>query len=81
MHERRYDRYLDCIHVFDDYVERLWILLQRMNEYRDTTTVIICADCGRGAAGDWVAHEAGLEGSDSIWIGPSPIQVYSTEYF
>jgi len=81
VHQRRYDRYLDYIHVFDDYVEHFWILLRRLDAYRDTTTVTISTERGRGASGDWAEHETELEGSDSIWIGSSPIQVYSTEYF
>jgi arylsulfatase A-like enzyme len=68
-HERRYDRYLDTIHVFDGYLERLWTLLQGMDEYRNNTTLIITTDHGRGHdPKDWVKHEAGLAGSEAIWI-------------
>jgi hypothetical protein len=68
-HERRYDRYLDYIHLFDRYLARLWTLLQGMNEYRNNTTLIITTDHGRGHdPKDWVEHEAGLAGSEAIWI-------------
>jgi hypothetical protein len=68
-HERRYDRYLDYIHVFDGYLERLWTLLQGMDEYRNNTTLIITTDHGRGHdPKDWVEHAAGLAGSEAIWI-------------
>jgi phosphopentomutase len=46
-HQRRYDRYLDYIHVFDSYLKRLWTLLQSMDEYRNNTTLIITTDHGR----------------------------------
>jgi len=70
-HQRRYDRYLDYIHVFDSYLERLWTLLQSMDEYRDNTTLIISTDHGRGRDPEqWVEHGAGPEyaGSEAIWI-------------
>jgi hypothetical protein len=70
-HERRYDRYLDYIHVFDSYLNRLWTLLQSMPEYRDNTTLIITTDHGRGHdPKEWVEHGAGPEyaGSEAIWI-------------
>jgi hypothetical protein len=68
-HQRRYDRYLDYIRVLDGYLERLWTLLQQMDEYRNNTTLIITTDHGRGHdPKDWVEHEAGLAGSEAIWI-------------
>ena len=68
-HERRYDRYLDYIHVFDNYLKRLWALLQSMDEYRENTTLIITTDHGRGHdPKEWVEHGAGLAGSEAIWI-------------
>ncbi|HXV35685.1 MAG TPA: sulfatase-like hydrolase/transferase [Myxococcota bacterium] len=68
-HERRYDRYLDYIHVFDDYLRRLWTLVQSIDEYRDATTIIITTDHGRGHdPKEWVEHAVGLDGSEEIWI-------------
>ncbi len=68
-HQRRYDRYLDYIHVFDSYLERLWTLLQSMDEYRDNTTLIITTDHGRPHdPKEWVEHGAGMAGSEAIWI-------------
>jgi hypothetical protein len=68
-HQRRYDRYLDTIHVFDRYLKRLWALLQSMDEYRDNTTVIITTDHGRPHdPRAWVEHGAGMPGSEAIWI-------------
>jgi hypothetical protein len=68
-HQRRYDRYLDTIHVFDSYLERLWTLLQSMDEYRDRTTLIVTTDHGRPHdPKEWVEHGAGMAGSEAIWI-------------
>ncbi len=68
-HQRRYDRYLDYIQVFDSYLRRLWTLLQSIDEYRDNTTLIITTDHGRGHdPKQWVEHEFGLDGSEAIWI-------------
>jgi hypothetical protein len=70
-HQRRYDRYLDYIHVFDRYLERLWKQIQSLDAYRDRTTLIITTDHGRGHdPKEWVEHGAGeaLAGSEAIWI-------------
>ncbi len=70
-HQRRYDRYLDYIHVFDSYLKRLWTLLQDMDEYRNQTTLIITTDHGRPHdPKEWVEHGAGPQyaGSEAIWI-------------
>jgi len=70
-HERRYDRYLDYVHVADGYLKRLWTLLQSMDEYRDNTTLIVTTDHGRGHdPKQWVEHgaEPELAGSEAIWI-------------
>jgi len=68
-HQRRYDRYLDYIHVFDSYLKRLWGLLQSMEEYRNNTTLIITTDHGRPHdPKEWVEHGAGMAGSEAIWI-------------
>ncbi len=68
-HQRRYDRYLDYIHLFDSYLERLWSLLQSMDEYRNNTTLIITTDHGRPHDPKaWVEHGAGMPGSEAIWI-------------
>ena len=70
-HQRRYDRYLDYIHVFDSYLKRLWTLLQSMDEYRDNTSLIVTTDHGRPHdPKEWVEHGVGEQyaGSEAIWI-------------
>ncbi len=68
-HSRRYDRYLDYLRVADDYLRELWTTLERMEFYRGKTTLILTTDHGRGLEpSDWVEHEAGVAGSEDIWI-------------
>ncbi len=73
-HARRYDLLLDSIANFDGYLERLWTTIQSMKQYRDSTTLIVTADHGRGSRlEDWGSHGKNIEGADRIWlaaIGP-----------
>jgi hypothetical protein len=68
-HARRYDRLLDCLHLKDDALRRIWEALQSMPGYRDQTTLIVTTDHGRGARPkDWPDHDASVPGSSEIWI-------------
>ncbi|HKN47627.1 MAG TPA: alkaline phosphatase family protein, partial [Candidatus Polarisedimenticolia bacterium] len=68
-HARRYDRYLDGIHVFDRFLEDLWTALESSPGYRGRTTLILTTDHGRGVKPkDWVEHGEGIAGSEDIWI-------------
>ncbi len=49
-------------------VER-WDTVQSLAPYRGRTTLVVTTDHGRGnAPRDWVDHDAGIEGSENIWI-------------
>ena len=68
-HARRYDLVLDYLHLADQYLAELWNTLQSMDRYRGRTTLIITTDHGRGRTPqDWAEHDAGIEGSQDIWI-------------
>lgn len=68
-HARRYDRLLDCLHLTDQLLGELWRTVQSIERYRDRTTLIITTDHGRGRTlVDWVDHDAGIEGSQDIWL-------------
>lgn len=73
-HGRRYDRYLHAAHRSDDFLRRLWELVQSIPEYKDQTTIVIAPDHGRGSSiRDWTSHGAKIEGAEYIWlamIGP-----------
>ncbi|MGE0466150.1 MAG: AP protein [Steroidobacteraceae bacterium] len=68
-HARRYDRLLDYLQLTDRHLGELWATLQSMDRYRGNTTLIVTTDHGRGrTAADWAEHDAGIEGSQDIWI-------------
>jgi hypothetical protein len=73
-HQRRYDLVLDDLHALDDWFHELWTTLQGTPAYRDSTTVIITTDHGRGRTPrDWTDHGADVPGAGEIWlavIGP-----------
>lgn len=47
----------------------MWETVQSLPEYRDSTTIILITDHGRGNAPvDWKSHGAKIRGSDRIWI-------------
>ena len=68
-HARRYDRLLDYLNVADQFLEELWTVVQSLRTYRGRTTLIVTTDHGRGRAPkDWTEHEAGIEGSQDVWV-------------
>jgi len=68
-HARRYDLVLDYLHLVDRELGELWQALQSMDDYRGKTTLVVTVDHGRGRTpADWAEHDAGLQGSQDIWI-------------
>jgi hypothetical protein len=68
-HARRYDRLLDYLRLADGLLAELWQTLQSLDGYRGRTTLIVTTDHGRGRTpADWTEHDAGIEGSQDIWI-------------
>jgi hypothetical protein len=68
-HERRYDRVLAAIRACDDALRRIWSAVESIEEYRDTTTLVVTTDHGRGrGAKDWTDHKASVPGSEEIWL-------------
>jgi hypothetical protein len=68
-HAGRYDMVLRSAHQFDAFVAELWHTMQRMPQYRDSTTFIITTDHGRGSGlEDWTDHGADVAGAEAIWI-------------
>jgi hypothetical protein len=68
-HEGRYDLYLDATRRADRFIERIWTLLQSMPEYRDSTTLLITTDHGRGATiKDWANHGKDVPAAEDTWI-------------
>jgi hypothetical protein len=68
-HARRYDRLLDLLQVYDNYLKRLWDAVESMEAYRGHTTLVMTTDHGRGRTPrDWVEHGEKTAGSEEIWI-------------
>lgn len=68
-HDHRYDRVLDAIADFDNFLERLWTTVQSMEEYRGRTTLIVTSDHGRGSTlEDWNTHGAKAQGAERVWL-------------
>jgi hypothetical protein len=68
-HDGRYDRVLDALARFDAALADLWEWLQADPQYRDTTTVIVTTDHGRGRGpADWRDHGKDVEGAQDIWL-------------
>ena len=68
-HDRRYDRYLETAHYFDQCLRRLWEGLESDEQYRGRTTMLIATDHRRGQTReDWVRHGAAVEGSQYVWL-------------
>ncbi|MGH9658954.1 MAG: sulfatase-like hydrolase/transferase [Bryobacteraceae bacterium] len=87
-HNKRYDRVLTSIEYTDRCFETLWNTLQKMPAYRNTTTLVIVPDHGRGSKlDDWDRHGAKVEGADRIWIAmlgpdtPAAGEVSTGDYF
>lgn len=76
-HAGRYDLYLDSAYRNDEYIRRLWTLVQLMPEYRDCTTLILTTDHGRGDNRvDWKSHGKDIADCEHIWmavIGPDVV--------
>lgn len=68
-HERRYDRMIQMIRLFDDALRDLWSTLQSMEPYRGRTTLVVTTDHGRGREmDDWTSHGSEVPGSEETWI-------------
>ncbi|QNI36486.1 alkaline phosphatase family protein [Edaphobacter albus] len=72
-HRRNYPQYLASAHRFDSYLQTLWNTLQSMPEYRNSTTLVLTTDHGRGSGKEWSSHGQKIDGAENIWtayLGP-----------
>jgi Type I phosphodiesterase / nucleotide pyrophosphatase len=68
-HQARYDLYLQQITDIDRMIADLWTLLQTDPFYRDSTTILITTDHGRGwKSNKWTTHGFWAQGSGEIWM-------------
>ena len=68
-HAGRYDLYLDAATKNDQFIRQLWEAAQQIDQYKDSTTLILTTDHGRGDGREgWKSHSATLPGSDRMWF-------------
>ena len=68
-HDGRYDMYLESAHSADEYIKRLWDLLQSLPQYAGKTALVVSTDHGRGdTTEDWKTHGDEVPGSERIWM-------------
>jgi hypothetical protein len=68
-HAHRYDRYLQSIRRCDRFIRQLWEKLQALPEYRDSTTIVLTPDHGRGVTPeDWNGHGKKIPRSEETWF-------------
>jgi hypothetical protein len=68
-HAGDYAQYLDSAHRFDRFVRELWEEVQKMPEYRGSTSLILSTDHGRGEAPlGWKDHGEKVPDSRYIWM-------------
>lgn len=68
-HRKRYDMYLHHINAFDRMLGELWSYLQSTPGYRNSTSLLVTTDHGRGnRSGNWNAHGMTISGSSNTWM-------------
>lgn len=68
-HQGRYDLYLDAALRTDRFIRRVWDTVQSLADYKDTTTLLVTTDHGRGATtADWGEHGKKVPAAESTWI-------------
>ena len=68
-HQGRYDLYLEKAADIDRMIADLWYMVQTDPYYKDSTTLLITTDHGRGwKPNKWTTHGFWAKGSGEIWI-------------
>jgi arylsulfatase A-like enzyme len=68
-HRRRYDNYLETTQRCDRFIREIWEKLQSLPRYRDSTTLIVTTDHGRGnTPQDWPNHGKNTPRSNETWV-------------
>jgi hypothetical protein len=67
-HANDYPEYLAAVHRADEFLRVLWATVQAMPEYRESTTLIVTADHGRGRGANWTSHGKAISESREIWM-------------
>lgn len=78
-HKGEYDRYLQKAHQADEMIAELWYMIQTDPFYKDSTTLIIATDHGRGRRDDtWNKHGFWIGGSGETWMAAIGAGIYGS---
>jgi hypothetical protein len=68
-HSNKYDMYLEKARQADRMIAELWYYIQTNKNYKDSTTLIITTDHGRGnSSNNWNSHGLFSKGSSQTWL-------------
>jgi bisphosphoglycerate-independent phosphoglycerate mutase (AlkP superfamily) len=69
-HGGMYDQYIGAAHAEDGMLADLWNTLQSIPQYKNTTTLLITTDHGRGDLNkdEWTGHGKKIKESGQIWF-------------
>jgi hypothetical protein len=67
-HDGEYGQYLRAARRTDAFIEALWTFAQSDPQYRNTTTLLITTDHGRGSGDAWTGHGTDVDGARAIWM-------------
>ena len=68
-HAGKYGEYLRAAHRVDAYLKELWNTAQSMSQYKESTTLIVSVDHGRGGAPvEWKNHGEKVPDSKYMWM-------------
>ena len=67
-HSGSYAEYLNAAHRSDAFIAALWELVQSMPEYKDSTSLIVLPDHGRGEGAKWTDHGQKVPESSQTWM-------------
>lgn len=68
-HNKNYARVLDALSLTDNFIKEIWDFVQSDPQYRNSTTIILTTDHGRGSTTkDWQNHGEDVPEAKYIWM-------------
>lgn len=69
-HAGMYDQYIGSAHAQDAMIADLWNTIQALPQYKNSTTLLITCDHGRGdkIKANWKHHGSDIEDAHEIWL-------------
>lgn len=69
-HDGDYEQYLKSANTTDNFIKEIWDFVTTNKFYKNTTTILITTDHGRGTipTDSWRSHGKDFVGSDQVWM-------------